>query len=299
MVVDSLGMELGLKDGDKVIAVDGIKMTKFNANAVSKEIIINEAKEVVVDRNGQEVRLSVPPALVSELTKFENKGRSLFEARSKTKILDVMPDGPSAKAGFTTDMTILHINDVPVEYSYQFVAQVKNNIGKNTKFTYTTSSNDTLTKEILIPETGKIGVGLEVPSYSTENFGLLTSFNKGANMSVNFLGDQLKAFGLIFRGKIKAKDSLGSVLSIATMFDSGWDWRRFWNITASLSILLAFFNLLPIPALDGGYVVFLLWEVITGKVPGDRFMEIVNYIGFFILIALMIFALGLDISRLF
>lgn len=118
-------------------------------------------------------------------------------------------------------------------------------------------------------------------------------------MGVNFLGDQLKAFGQMFSGKIKAKDSLGSVFSIASMFDTGWDWRVFWNITASLSILLAFFNLLPIPALDGGYVVFLLWEVITGRVPSDKFMEVVNYIGFSLLIGLMIFALGLDISRLF
>ena len=150
-----------------------------------------------------------------------------------------------------------------------------------------------------IPHSGKIGIGAGQLDLSAEKFGLLTSFGKGWNTSVNFLGDQLKAFGQMFSGKIKAKDSLGSVFSIATMFDKGWDWRVFWNITASLSILLAFFNLLPIPALDGGYVVFLLWEIITGKVPGEKFMEVVNYIGFFILLSLMIFALGLDISRWF
>ena len=159
-----------------------------------------------------------------------------------------------------------------------------------------------MTKSNQVTDKGTIGIALLSPDWmpnQTQKYVLFDGMAKGATMAVNFLGDQLKAFGQIFSGKIKAKDSLGSVFSIATMFDTGWDWRVFWNITASLSILLAFFNLLPIPALDGGYVVFLIWEVITGKVPGDRFMEIVNYIGFIILMALMVFALGLDISRWF
>ena len=103
----------------------------------------------------------------------------------------------------------------------------------------------------------------------------------------------------MFVGKIKATDSLGSVLSIANMFSPDWDWETFWRITAMLSILLGFFNLLPIPALDGGYVMFLIWEVITGRKPNDKFMEYATIVGFFILIILMIFALGLDVSKWF
>jgi regulator of sigma E protease len=169
--------------------------------------------------------------------------------------------------------------------------------------TVVTQSGDTLQKSVQVSEAGTIGIGMTpldrfIPT-SVEKFGFGESISKGASMGVNFLGDQVKAFGQIFSGKIKAKDSLGSVFSIATMYDTKWDWRVFWNITASLSILLAFFNMLPIPALDGGYVMFLIWEVITGKVPSDKFMEIVNYAGFILLMALMIFAMGLDISRWF
>ena len=153
-------------------------------------------------------------------------------------------------------------------------------------------------KFIPIPHSGKLGIGAQLP-ISYQKYDFFRALPKGWSLATSFLGGQLKAFGQIITGGIDAKDSLGSVFSIATMFDTGWDWRVFWNITASLSILLAFFNLLPIPALDGGYVVFLLWEVITGKVPSDRFMEIVNYIGFILLMGLMIFALGLDISRWF
>ncbi len=299
MAVDSLGMEMGLKDGDKVISAGGVKMTKFSAGSVTKEIVINQAKEIVVIRDGQEVTLTVPDQIVSKLTKYENKGKTLFYARTDMNIMDVSPDGPAAKAGLTPDMNVLSVNGIPVNYQHEFRMALQKNKAKTTDFSIVTATKDTIIKQIAITDDGKIGIAMKQLPFSTEKFGLFTSFNKGSSMAVNFLGDQLKAFGQIFSGKIKAKDSLGSVFSIATMFDSGWDWRVFWNITASLSILLAFFNLLPIPALDGGYVMFLLWEVLTGKVPGDKFMEVVNYIGFFLLIGLMIFALGLDISRLF
>lgn len=298
MVVDSLGMELGMKDGDKVISAGGVPITKFNAGVVAKEIIINEAKEIVVSRNAMEVTLKVPESLVSKLTKFENKGKVLFHPRVPMNIMEVSKDGPAAKAGIQAGMNIIAVNSTPITFQHEFRQALQDNKGKSTALTIV-SAGDTLTKQINVTDEGKIGIAMEQLPVATEKYGLMESISKGSKMGVNFLGDQLKAFGQMFSGKIKAKDSLGSVFSIASMFDTGWDWRVFWNITASLSILLAFFNLLPIPALDGGYVVFLIWEVITGKVPSDRFMEVVNYIGFFLLIGLMIFALGLDISRLF
>jgi len=135
--------------------------------------------------------------------------------------------------------------------------------------------------------------------YEKESYGFFQSIPEGSSMAWEFLTDQLKAFGQMFRGNIEVKESLGSFITIGKMFGTDWDWRRFWYMTASLSILLGFLNLLPIPALDGGYVMFLLFESITGvKVP-DRVMEIATFIGFLILVVLMIYALGLDISRLF
>jgi regulator of sigma E protease len=149
----------------------------------------------------------------------------------------------------------------------------------------------------------RIGFGIDDSSkfyeYKKESYSLGESIPKGLNLSWVFLADQLKAFGQMFKGNIEVKESLGSFITIGKMFGTEWDWRRFWYMTASLSILLGFLNLLPIPALDGGYVMFLLFESITGiKVP-DRVMEIATFVGFLILIILMIYALGLDISRLF
>ncbi len=299
MTVDSMGMELGLKDGDKVLSAGGVAIKKFSAGAVTKEIVINQAKEIEIEREGQKMVLQVPEEFVAKLTKYENKGKTLFYPRVAMNIMEVDSTGNASKAGITNAMNVIRVNDVAVNYQHEFRKILQDNKGKNVQMQLVTTNQDTLVKEVAVSEKGTIGIAMKQLPLSVEKFGFFPSLGKGASMAVNFLGDQLKAFGQIFSGKIKAKDSLGSVFSIATMFDSGWDWRVFWNITASLSILLAFFNLLPIPALDGGYVMFLIWEVITGKVPGDKFMEIVNYVGFIILMGLMIFALGLDISRWF
>jgi len=152
-------------------------------------------------------------------------------------------------------------------------------------------------------EGNKLGVYAYAPAhyynYATEKYSMIEAIPAGAQESWDFLSNQVKAFGQIFRGKIKAKDSLGSFITIGKLYGTTWDWQRFWNLTAMLSILLGFINILPIPALDGGHVMFLLWEVITGRKPSDKVLEYSTMAGFILLILLMIYALGLDISRLF
>lgn len=299
MAVDSLGMKLGLKDGDKVLKVGDLNMDKFNSGLVANEIIINQANSLIVERNGQEVTLQVPSELVGDLTKYDNRGKSLFYPRVQLELKKVIPGGNAEKAGLPDNVKIVAVENQPVQFQHEFRKILQDKKGQTVNFTYLLGQ-DTLNKAIAISDKGTIDIELDagIP-ISYQKYGFFESFPKGTSMAVNFIGSQIKAFGQIFSGKIKAKDSLGSVFSIATMFDSGWDWRIFWNITASLSILLAFFNMLPIPALDGGYVMFLIWEVITGKVPSDRFMEVVNYVGFILLMTLMLFAIGLDVSRWF
>ncbi|MCO6464391.1 MAG: RIP metalloprotease RseP [Saprospiraceae bacterium] len=298
MAVDSLGMQIGLQDGDKVLYAGNTKIEKFNSAVVANEIIINEARELKIERNGEQLSLAIPDQFVGELTKYDNRGKALFHPRVKLDIKEVVPGDNADKAGIKDDMEIIAVDGQPVAYQHEFMEILQTNKGKVLNFTCI-EGIDTIQKQVQVSDKGKIGIGLEGLPVSYKKYGFFASFPKGASMAVGFLNSQLKAFGQMFSGKIKAKDSLGSIFSIASMYDSGWDWRIFWNITASLSILLAFFNLLPIPALDGGYVMFLLWEVISGKAPSDKFMEVVNYIGFIILMGLMIFALGLDISRWF
>ncbi len=298
IVVDSLGMRLGLQDGDKILKVGDLNFEKFNAGLVTNEIVINQARNIVVDREGEQINIVVPDDFVEYVTKYENRKKTLFHPRNELNLGKVRADGTAASGGLPDHAKVIAVNNQPVQYEHEFRKLLLDNKGKTLDFSYL-SGVDTLNSAIAISDEGLIGVELEPIPMSYQKYGFFESFPKGASMAVNFLNSQLKAFGQMFSGKIKAKDSLGSVFSIAGMFDTGWDWRIFWNITASLSILLAFFNLLPIPALDGGYVMFLIWEVITGKAPSDKFMEIVNYIGFILLMGLMFFAIGLDISRWF
>ena len=159
---------------------------------------------------------------------------------------------------------------------------------------------DTVSIGLTLTPEGMIGVRPKVEGFynvERERYSIAAAIPGGVQMGVDFLNNQMKAFGKMFSGEIAVKDNLGSLISIGKMYGTSWDWERFWSLTASLSILLAFMNLLPIPALDGGYVVFLLWEVVTGRKVSDKIMEKAVTFGFFLLLGLMIYAFGLDLWR--
>ena len=154
-----------------------------------------------------------------------------------------------------------------------------------------------------IDDKGKIGIGLKTPPdfgwTGRKDYTLAQAIPAGFADGVTFMGDWFKGIAQLFKGKVKAKDSLGGFITITKLFSDTWDWESFWRITGILSFILAIMNLLPIPALDGGHVVFLLYEVITGRKPSDKFMEYSTYVGFAIVLGLLVLANGLDIMRLF
>jgi regulator of sigma E protease len=298
-----LGKEIGIEDGDKIIAIGDVKFEKYNPGIITQEIVLNDPKFLTVNRDGNNVNLPIPMGLAEKLTKHENKGVGLFRIRFPQKVTSVDSKKPAGKMGLKEGDQIIGVNGESTYWLHEFVAAMKDKASQNVNFTVLRNERDTLQLTAMVGDDGRLGIGNALEDaffdFQKEKYGLLESIPKGWSMSVGFLTGQLKAFKQMFTGKIKATDSLGSVLSIANMFDPQWDWETFWRITAMLSILLGFFNLLPIPALDGGYVMFLIWEVITGRKPNDKFMEYATIAGFFILIGLMIFALGLDVSKWF
>jgi regulator of sigma E protease len=163
--------------------------------------------------------------------------------------------------------------------------------------------NEKLDIPVVVSEAGMLGV-VSNRSYSqffelkTVKYGLLQSVPAGISKGFKTMGDYLKQFKLIFSKDTKAYESLGGFITIGGIFPGVWDWQVFWNMTAFLSIILAVMNILPIPALDGGHVMFLLFEVITGRKPSDKFLEYAQIVGMIILFALLIFANGNDILRL-
>lgn len=299
---EELGRELGLQDGDLIVKVGDLEIDRFSPALVSKEIVINEAIDLEVIRNDQRVELEVPDSFVQLLSAYDNKDKSLFSLRYPLRVKGLPKDSNGKQIGLQVDDEILTINGEHSRYIHQFADVREKYIGSDIQLAVLRGA-DTMVYETALDENGMIGFEPYPPDYffdfASNKYGVAGALAGGVEQSYTFIADQAKAFGQMFRGKIKASDSLGSFITIGKMYGPTWDWRRFWWMTATLSILLGFINLLPIPALDGGHVVFLLWEVLTGRKPSDKVLEYSTMVGFFLLILLMVYALGLDISRLF
>lgn len=297
---DSLGMDIGLQTGDKIISVGGVPFDKFNERQVFREIIINEAKEIKVNRDGQDMTITIDNEKIAGLTKRENKGLGLFDARLPFVVQDVVDteDSPAKAAGIKKGDHIIAVNGTPTPFYDQFSAISEEKKGQDIEITVLRNEKDTLNLNLKLSADGKVGVYREPFPYFFEterqDYSFFQALPLGVVKSWSFLTDQIKAFGHMFSGKLKAKDSLGGFGSIAKLYGTVWIWENFWRMTAVISLILAFMNLLPIPALDGGHVTFLLYEVVSGRKPSDKFMEYSTIAGFFLILSLLIFANGLD-----
>jgi regulator of sigma E protease len=281
------------------VSVGDYQFEKFNPARFKIEIIINDARSYRVIRDGNELELPIDERFSSVLSSQANKEYKLFTNRLPYIIDEIREGSPADQAGFEKGDRVVTVNGEIKEWRKDILKVVVENAGKEVDLgVIRPGRRDTLNLTPVIGDDGRLGVYTEVPGLETQKYSFLESIPKGVERSVDFLSSQLKAFGQMFKGRIKAKESLGSVISIAKEFGPTWEWQRFWTMTASLSILLAFLNLLPIPGLDGGHVMFLIYEVVSGKKPSDKVMEYSTIAGFILLVLLMIFALGLDISRL-
>lgn len=300
MSYDSLLLNNGFQKGDLLVKVGDKPFDRVDANDFRKTVMLGGVRQATVLRDGQQKVITFSDDVSTQLPKISKNdvlsARVLFVADSAAA------GGPAANAGIQKGDRIVNVNGKSIQFFDEFWPIAVNLKGQTIPVGIITLKGDTITKTVTLTAEGKIGIN---PKYSAffkmekQTYTLLQAFPAGVDMGWGFLSDQMQAFGQMFKGKLSVKDNLGSVISIGKLFDPAWDWRIFWSVTASLSIILAFMNLLPIPALDGGYVLFLIWEVVTGRKVSDQFMERAVTVGFFLLIGLMIFALGLDIWRLF
>ena len=302
IAVDSLGQEIGLESGDRILAVGDVPFERFNDRIVLREIAINNARNIEVLRNDQPYTVAVEPKWTDLLTRYENKNSRLFTMRIPLVVGQVVAGGPAEGAGLNKEDRIVSVNGTPTPYFDQVSEILLRNKGETVTLGVRGKESDLIRKvPLTLTEDGRIGISVAPPEYfydtERQEYGLVESIPAGINQGVNFLSDQFKAFGQMFAGNIKVTESLGGFASIGGMFGNTWVWERFWYMTASLSLILAFMNLLPIPALDGGHVMFLLYEVVTGRKPSDKFMERATMVGFVIVLGLVVLANGLDIWR--
>jgi regulator of sigma E protease len=299
IAVDSLAYEMGFRDGDQIVKIGNQTMDKFDRNVILKSIVLDNASEIHVMRNGQDQIVKIDPVYIGLLTKPETKSAELWSIRLPAEVAKVNAN-PAIEKGIKEGDQFISVNGEPVAYQHEVRKKLNGKI--NTPFTLGIKRGmDSLQIDLVSNDKGMIGIQWQPAQHyvniQMEKFSFLESLPAGVATGWDLLTGQLKAFKQMFAGSIKAKDSLGGFASITNMFPPSWDWIAFWRMTAILSIILGFMNLLPIPALDGGYVVFLLIEVITGKKVPDKVVEKATMIGFILLIALMIYANGLDVFR--
>ncbi len=301
--VDSLAKEMGLMNGDKIVSIGGNPVERFGGNNLKREIIINDAKTVTIDRGGSKKTLNIDTKYVDILSRHENKGVQLFMPRTPFVLNQVPDTSAAARAGLIKGDRLISANGIPTPFRDNFMDIAKNNKGKQIDLSVLRNGKDTINTNLVLNSKGLIGAYVELPNFffdtKTQEYTFAEAMPAGYWKGYDFLADQIKAFGQIFKGKIKASESLGGFGSIAGMFDTSWNWYRFWKMTAILSLILGFMNLLPIPALDGGHVMFLLYEVISGRKPSDKFMEYATIAGFALVMGLVLFANYQDIRRFF
>jgi regulator of sigma E protease len=304
-VQDELGLDLGLQTGDKILKIDGEKIKKFNS--ITLELI--NGNSFTFERNGEVITKDIPTDFISKLVdRDKNKGR-LFNIRYPFIIGAVSDSSKNINSGLKPKDRVIAINKKSITYFDE--AKTKLDQYKNQEITLTIKRNNT-EKEIpvTIDNDGKIGVALAaVPLKDLEKMGYLKLESKsytfleaipaGFKKTYETLTGYLKQLKKVFNPSTGAYKGLGGFISIGSIFPAVWNWQSFLSITAFLSIMLGVMNLLPIPALDGGHVMFTLYEMISGRKPSDKFLERAQVIGFLILIALLLFANGNDIYRNF
>jgi regulator of sigma E protease len=297
--VNETGREMGLRNGDKIISIDGKEIEDFNK--IIPSILLDGVKTIQIERNNEHLDIPVNKEIIPKLI----KDRYVIGLRFpySCTVMGFAKDSPSRDAGMQIGDKVLTVNGNSFQYYDQFTDTLAASKGKEIKLKIERAGK-TIELPVKIGTSGMLGIqparDLEgVFEFKTIHYGFLESIPAGISKGYNAIGNYLKQFKLLFAPETKAYESLGGFIAIGNIFPGVWDWQSFWNLTAFLSIILAVMNILPIPALDGGHVLFLMYEIITGRKPSDKFLEYAQITGMVILFTLLLFANGNDIIKLF
>ncbi len=291
---------IGFEDGDKIIAInDDPVPDDYTYSDVTKDLLLeSDVHYVEVVRNGEKIMVNIPEDFGQKILASGEK--DLFIERIPFIADTILPGSPAEKAGIRKGDKFLAVNGEPAEYFFDFVREVSKYKGDTVNITLMRDG-----EEMVIPTgvsaLGKIGVGnkplTEYFHLTKKKYGFFESLPAGVRKAYATIESYVKQFKLVFTKE--GVSQVGGFGAIGNMFPSTWNWQMFWSLTAFLSLVLAFMNILPIPALDGGYVLFLLYEMISGRKPSEKFMEYAVLTGIVLLLALLILANGNDVIRLF
>jgi len=297
MIVDSLAYEMGLQNGDKIVAIN--HQPAGNFEEFQKNLILNEAKNITIVRNNQEQDINLKEGVLSKLMK--QKKEAFIMPRVPSIVAEIQNASGAKEAGLQKGDKIIAINSIATPFYDEVREQISDNKGKSIAITVL-RKNDTLQLNGKVSKEGLLGYGtksyLELLKTETIDYTLIAAIPAGIQRTFATLGNYFKSMKMLFTSKeVKVKDSLGGFISMGKMFPDTFDWQHFWILTATISVILAFMNILPIPMLDGGYVLFLIYEMLRGKPAPEKVQQVAQSIGLFIVLGLLLFANGMDIIR--
>jgi regulator of sigma E protease len=297
IVASELAQEIGLRTGDKIIKVNGKSYSNFS-EIISSDVFLGSNSSYTVLRDGQEVQIEVPNNFIEKLSEPEEKGM-FIQARMPFKVGELIPDMPAAESGLKVGDQVVGLNGNPIKFYDEFQTTVPKLKGKPISLEV---NRDGVKKDIKMTVTADGTVGLRadrtVLSFTTIDYTLGEAIKVGTQDAFAVVYNNIKGFGKIFRREVSASKALSGPIGIARMFGGVWDWQNFWHLTGLLSMVLAFMNALPIPALDGGHAIILSYEIVSGRKPSDRFLENAQKVGMVLLLGLMSFAIFNDFWKI-
>lgn len=291
-----LAEEIGFKTGDRIIKINGQDFESFDDAVTSSEVFLGTNSYYTVLRDGQEVRIDVPNDFIERLSEPGSRANFL-QPGAPFMIGEITPGQPAEKSGLKKDDQIIAVNGETTPFFQVFRQQLEDLKGQTANLSVV-RNHDTLTVSTPVSEDGTIGIAARfMLNYVKVDYTFPEAVAEGTKTAFNAVFSQVKAFGKIFRGEVSATKSISGPIGIAQMFGGVWDWGKFWFLTGLLSMILAFMNALPIPALDGGHSVILLFEMISGHKPSDKFLEKAQVVGMVLLLGLMAFAIFNDVWK--
>lgn len=288
---NELGREMGFRNGDEILSFDDYVPENFGM--LQADLVRQSTEKVTVLRNGDTATFHVDQNLFGAVLNTPG----MFDLAVPFKIREVAPGSPNADMDLKAGDQVISIDSTDVEFVQDAWTILEAYAGAKVPVSVLRES-DTLTMEMAVDTAGKLGVYLVQPEIMTKEYTAISAIPAGFRKTFSSIGDYLKDLKMVATPSTEAYKSVGSFIAIGQIFPSAWDWYSFLSILALLSIMLGVMNLLPIPALDGGHIVFTLYEMITGKKPSDKFLYIMQVIGMILIFGLMFLAFGNDIARL-
>jgi len=291
-----LGEKIGLKTGDIITDINGKDYERF-IDLTGSDALLNDDAYYTVQRTGSEIKIDIPVDLIEDLSDMKNPKR-FIEPLMPFKVGMISPSSEADKVGLEEGDRIVLVGGVPVEYFHEFEQEKRKYAGQEVDLSIL-RGDETLNFTVSLDSSATVGFQANILlDFKSDEYGFAEAAKIGSGQAFAAVWLNIKGLGKMVSGDIDPRKSMMGPIGIARIFGGTWDWERFWRLTGMLSMILAFMNLLPIPALDGGHVVFLMFEIVSGRKPSDKFLENAQKVGMVMLLSLMVFIFGNDIWNL-